>query len=219
MPPSSRHHITSRNLSQRRTIMPCRLVVLARYFFSSSLSEEHSLPSSPQTAPPQSSLTLAPDLVIPKRLHVQQLADEGRDDVLAEDGDEEPLLRELRDEVRDGTSEPLSLSLSESIRALPSRLARRSTEDALYCSRVIVRVSCGRLGRGHSIFEGESERPLGMCSLVRRECLLLEWPCDREDGAGAEGVGDFPGGMSKMLSLRPVVGSVVDSRAGSWETW
>jgi hypothetical protein len=75
------------------------------------------------------------------------------------------------------------------------------------------------LGRGHSIFEGESERPLGMCSLVRRECLLLLLECF-EDGAGAEGAEeDFAEGMSRMLSLRPVVGSVVDSRAGSWETW
>jgi hypothetical protein len=57
-------------------------------------------------------LTLAPDLVMPKRLQVQQLADEGLDDALADDGDEEPLLRELRDEVREGTSESLSLSLS-----------------------------------------------------------------------------------------------------------
>lgn len=27
------------------------------------------------------------------------------------------------------------------------------------------------------------------------------------------------GGTSRMLSLRPVVGSVVCSRAGSWDTW
>jgi len=101
---------------QRRTIIPCRLVVLARYAFSSSsLSDEHSLPSSPQTLPPQSSLTLAPDLVMPKRLQVQQLVDDDLDDEVADDGEEDPLLRELRDEVKDGTSESLSLSESDSI--------------------------------------------------------------------------------------------------------
>ena len=30
---------------------------------------------------------------------------------------------------------------------------------------------------------------------------------------------DLAAGMSMMLSLRPVVGSVVWSLAGSWETW
>lgn len=204
----------SRQAFQRRTIIPCRLVVRARYCFSSSLSEEQSLPSSyPHTSPPQSSLTLAPDLVMPYLLQVHALVDEDLDDALVDDGDEEALLRE---DVSEGTSlsESLSLSLSDSSRAFPSRLARRSTEEALYCSRVIVRVSCGRLGRGHLICEGDKERPLGICSLVRRVCLLLE--CDFEDGAGATaGPGDFPDGMSRMLSLRPVVGSVVDSRAGS----
>jgi hypothetical protein len=54
---------------------------------------------------------------MPKRLQVQRLVDEGLEDALADDGEEDPLLRELRDEVRDGTSESesLSLSLSESI--------------------------------------------------------------------------------------------------------
>jgi hypothetical protein len=141
---SRQNRTTSQKGLQRRTTIPCRLVVLARYFFSSSLSEEHSLPSSPHTAPPQSSLTLAPDLVMPKRLQVQQLVDEDLEDALAEDGEEEPLLRELREEVKEGTSESESLSLSslsESSWVLPRRLARRLTEDALYCSREIVLVS------------------------------------------------------------------------------
>lgn len=41
---------------------------------------------------------------------------------------------------------------------------------------------------------------------------------DLDDGAGAAGVALLEG-ISRILSLRPVVGSVVDSRAGSWETW
>lgn len=151
---------------------------------------------------------------MPKRLQVQQLVDEDLEDEVADDGEEDPLLRELREDVSDGTSESLSLSESESSMWVePKRCVRRSTEEALYCSRVIVRVSWGRFGRGHSIFEGDNERPLGMCSLVRRVCLL--WPWEREDSAGAGGAEDFACGMSRMLSLRPVVGSVVDSRAGS----
>lgn len=147
-----------------------------------------------------------------------QQEDEERDDAL--EGDDEALLRL---EVSEGTSlsESLSLSLSEEMRVEPRRLLRRSTDDALYCSRAMVRVSWGRLGRGHLICEGDSERPLGMCSLVRRLCLLLLllW-CDLDDGAGAgAGADALADGMLRMFSLRPVVGSVVNSRAGSCETW
>lgn len=155
---------------------------------------------------------------MPKRLQVQQLADEDLD--VAEEGDEEA---ELREEVSEGTSlsESESESVSESeMLARDMWVARRSTEEALYCSRAIVRVSWGRLGRGHLIWDGDKERPLGMCSLVRRVCLWLLWLelWDLDDGAGAAGVALLEG-ISRMLSLRPVVGSVVDSRAGSWETW
>jgi hypothetical protein len=74
-------------------------------------------------------------------LQVHALVDEDLEVALVEDGDEEALLRE---EVSEGTSlsESLSLSsLSLSSCALPRRLASRSTEEALYCSRVMVRVS------------------------------------------------------------------------------
>jgi 3-deoxy-D-manno-octulosonic-acid transferase len=37
--------------------------------------------------------------------------------------------------------------------------------------------------------------------------------------AGALAAVGLPEGMSRMLSLRLVVGSTTDSRAGSWETW
>jgi len=163
---------------------------------------------------------------MPNRLHVQVPAEEERDVALLEDGDE---VAELREEVRDGTSLSLPESLSEAEEGEERRVelmreVRRSTEDELYCSRVIVRVSWGRLGRGDLIWEGERERPLGMCSLVRRECLWwLEgvevegaWDLDDREGAGGKPLLE---GISRMLSLRPVVGSVVDSLAGSWETW
>ena len=57
------------------------------------------------------------------------------------------------------------------------------------------------------ILEGEMPRPLGT-SMDWREYELLE---DRE-GAEVEA----PFGTSRMLSLRPVVGSVVDFSLGSW---
>lgn len=76
------------------------------------------------------------------------------------------------------------------------------------------RVWCGRSGFGETICEGEMERPLGIeAALVRRLWRDDDacWDDDDEDFV-------FPG-MSRMLSLRPVVGSVVWSLAGSCETW
>jgi hypothetical protein len=66
------------------------------------------------------------------------------------------------------------------------------------------------------ILEGESERPLGMeAVLMRRLCRSDE---ERDDVCWVDEDFVFPG-MSRMLSLRPVVGSVVWSLAGSCETW
>jgi hypothetical protein len=88
-----------------RMTTPCRRVVLASYSINASSSLEHSDESSlyPHLAPPQSSLTLSPDRVMPYRSHVQQLLLE-----LTLDGDE--LLVER--DVRDGTLEPESESES-----------------------------------------------------------------------------------------------------------
>lgn len=68
------------------------------------------------------------------------------------------------------------------------------------------------MGFGETIFEGESARPLAMSADTRRECRF------RDEAAGGAPEEDFPAGTSKMFSLRPVVGSVVNSRAGSCET-
>ena len=57
------------------------------------------------------------------------------------------------------------------------------------------------------------------------ECLLEELECllDEEDLDDLEEVlddlPDLSGGTSRMFKTRPVVGSVVESSAGSWETW
>lgn len=63
------------------------------------------------------------------------------------------------------------------------------------------------------IREGEIERPLGIEAVLMRRLWRDEVCCDDDDEDLV-----FPG-MSRMLSLRPVVGSVVWSLAGSCETW
>lgn len=127
------------------------------------------------------------------------------------------LLRELSD----GTSELPSLSsssLEESSSDSSSCWAARrwascSTALALNFSCAMARVSCGFLGCGDFICEGESERPLGT--------PVLEWRLWPEEVlVGGPGfVAPLAGGMSMMFSLRPEVGSTTESRAGSWDTW
>jgi len=158
---------------------------------------------------------------MPYRSHVQQLLPE-----LTLEGDDEFVDRD----VKDGTSESLSESNSESssseidvadeageIVCLAKRDDRASSVALSYCVLITWRVSCGRFGLGAMIFEGESERPLGIdWVLMRRWSRAVE---ERDDACWD--VDDdlaFPG-MSRMLSLRPVVGSVVWSLAGSWLTW
>jgi hypothetical protein len=96
-------------------------------------------------------------------------------------------------------------------------------------------VACGATGFGDLIWETESGRPLGMSTaeLSRRdsrrvedeECLdlrsLSDEECfdDDEDDLCEEDFSDFSDGTSRMLRTRPVVGSVVEDWAGSWETW
>ncbi len=66
------------------------------------------------------------------------------------------------------------------------------------------------LGLGCAILEGERERPLGI-SIEARLALRedLDWRVeDAEEDLGT----------SRMLRLRPVVGSRVNGVDGSWET-
>ena len=76
------------------------------------------------------------------------------------------------------------------------------------------------MGVGETILDEERARPLGISELTRREyrlVLLLLVAEVREAGAAAEP--GFAPGTSKKFSFRPVMGSVVDSLAGSCETW
>lgn len=194
---------------------PCLRVVLASYARSSSL--EHSLESSekPHLAPPQSSLTRSPARVMPYRSHVQQLETLPLDTEL---GDE--LLDER--EVSDGTDESRSLSESKyesselvgDIEVRPNCDESWSSDAWLYCESTIWRVWFGLTGVGATILDGESERPLGMDAVLTRRAL-------RAAASAADELLDVfvRPGMSRMLSLRPVVGSVVWSLAGSCETW
>lgn len=160
---------------------------------------------------------------MPYRSHVQQLLPE---EIL--DGDDEFVERD----VRDGTSEPESsesnsesssseIDVAEEAGLIAWRAKRVESASRValsYCVWMTSRVWYGRLGLGATILEGEMERPLGMdCELTRRCSRLVpeereELWCDDED------LEVLPG-MSRMLSLRPVVGSVVWSLAGSCDTW
>jgi hypothetical protein len=145
---------------------------------------------------------------------------------LVEDTELGVLLLLLR-ELRDGTSEPLSLSeslalsssesSSESMFWVAKRAASCSTVGWAKFSVVIWRVAWGFVGFGEMIWEGERERPFGMVEEeMRREWRLALAAA----AASAERALPAPAlGMSRVLSLRPVVGSVTDSRAGSCETW
>lgn len=161
---------------------------------------------------------------MPYRSHVQQLLPE---ETL--DGDDELVDRE----VRDGTSEPESsesnsdsssseIEVAEEAGLMAWRAKRVDNASSValsYCVWITSRVWYGRFGLGATILEGEMERPLGMdCELTRRCSRLV--PEEREDELCDvdEDLEDLLG-MSRMLSLRPVVGSVVWSLAGSCETW
>jgi hypothetical protein len=105
-------------------------------------------------------------------------------------------------------------------------------------------VACGVIGLGDLICETERGRPFGMSTvkLSRRdsrreeddeclsredECLDEEWEEDFDEECLDEELlldedlweEDFSLGTSRMFNTRPVVGSVVDDWAGSWETW
>jgi len=96
-------------------------------------------------------------------------------------------------------------------------------------------VAWGVMGFGDLICDVDKGRPFGMSTerlrLSRRDSRLLEeWclddecfslleECLDEECFDDEDLEDFSDGTSRMFKTRPVVGSVVESWAGSWETW
>lgn len=97
-------------------------------------------------------------------------------------------------------------------------------------------MACGDMGLGDFIWEMESGRPLGTERLrdveSRRDSRREEEECwEREeeeecfddeeelDLLDRDEDEDFSTGTSRMFRTRPVVGSVVEAVAGSWDTW
>jgi len=139
------------------------------------------------------------------------------------DTDEGDELLDDRD-VSDGTSESSSLSNSESSESSRVAWLKRDVNFSIVAGSYSVVTSCrvwfGLMGVGETILDGERARPLGISELALRECrlvLLLLVAEVREAGAAAEP--DVAPGTSRTFSFRPVVGSVVNSLAGSCETW
>jgi len=124
-------------------------------------------------------------------------------------------------EVSDGTSESSSLSKSESSESSRVAWLKRDVSLAIvagsYSVVTICRVWFGLMGVGETILDGERARPLGISELTLRDCRLVLVAEVREAGAAAER--DVAPGTSRTFSFRPVVGSVVNSLAGSCETW
>jgi len=105
---------------------------------------------------------------------------------------------------------------------------------APYSVSRIAFVACGETGFGETIWETERGRPFGMSVEAARasrredeECLLEEDDLLEEDLddlsdllEDLEDLSDLEvDGTSIMFRTRPVVGSVVEAWAGSWETW
>jgi hypothetical protein len=113
------------------------------------------------------------------------------------------------------------------------RLVRASTVAASrvpYSVSRMVLVACGEIGFGLWIWEMERGRPLGMSVVAARaarreeeEEFLLEEVLLEEDleDLEEEVLEDLleADGTSRMFKTRPVVDSVVEAWAGSWETW
>jgi len=89
----------------------------------------------------------------------------------------------------------------------------------LYWESTIWRVWFGFTGVGAMILEGESARPFGMEEELVRRAWREAAACWAEDDTLAVELELVLPGMLRILSLRPVVGSVVWSLAGSCETW
>jgi hypothetical protein len=116
------------------------------------------------------------------------------------------------------------------------RLVRSATVAASrvpYSVSRIALVACGEIGFGETIWETERGRPFGISVEAARasrreeeeECLLEEEDLLEEDlddlSDLLEDLEDLleVDGTSRMFKTRPVVGSVVEAWAGSWETW
>jgi hypothetical protein len=143
--------------------------------------------------------------VIPKRSHEQTL-----EELETLDGLE---LAELRELVKDGTSESTSESSSDessSMLAYPKRWVSSSTVTLLY-PLTMWAVWTGLYGFGDLIWDGEHGRPTGTSRETRRELRELR-SLVLEDLA-------LEAGTSRMLSLRWVVGSRTDWWAGSCVQW
>jgi hypothetical protein len=143
--------------------------------------------------------------------------------------------RELREEpVEDGQSKSESSSSSKVV--AEKRLVRSATVAASrvpYSVSRIALVACGEIGFGETIWETERGRPFGISVEAARasrreeeeECLLEEEDLLEEDlddlSDLLEDLEDLleVDGTSRMFKTRPVVGSVVEAWAGSWETW
>lgn len=93
-------------------------------------------------------------------------------------------------------------------------------------------VACGEQGFGDWICEMESGRPFGMSAVRARDSrrdevgFLLELECLEEELDLEEDLEedldedlDLSCATSRMFRTRPVVGSVVESSPGLWETW
>ena len=128
-----------------------------------------------------------------------------------DDSDDGDVLPDERDESDEPTELGglLEYEYSSDMREPAKRRVRSSMVGAKSASR-IWRDAYGLDGFGWWILEGDGARPVTTSPEVRRE-LCLE----------ADELDDFfePPGTSRMLSLRPVVGSTVYSTAGSCDTW
>jgi hypothetical protein len=152
------------------------------------------------------------------------------------------------DPLRDDKEEPTELggdisysSSSSSVVALKREVSWSTVLmfKAPYSVSRMCLVACGEIGFGDTIWETERGRPFGMSVARARdsrrddeecldeeelECLddeedLLEDLCEEEEDFEEDLREEESDGTSRMFKTRPVVGSVVESWAGSWETW
>jgi hypothetical protein len=167
----------------------------------------------------------SPERVIPYRSQEQLEQSEPEE---TEDGEEESEREEREEPAEEGGSESYS---SSSMEASEKREVISATVVALRVPYSVSRMSlvaCGEIGFGDTIWETESGRPFGMVletEVSRRasrreeeECLELEEDLEDLEEDDLEDLLEEDG-TSRMFRTRPVVGSVVEAWAGSWETW
>jgi hypothetical protein len=150
----------------------------------------------------------------------------------------EPEREEREEPTEDGGVELSSYSSSSSRVVALKRLVSWATVAASRVPYSVSRmclVACGEIGFGDWIWETERGRPFGMSvarardSRREEEECLLELEClslleeDLDDDLCEDDFedlrSDLSDGTSRMFRTRPVVGSVVESWAGSCETW